>query len=308
MDEIDYGIRGMQTSLNVKNVCLRDGFSDRAGLKVENRNIQLTELDERTRVALRNTINLFLDALVLNNRELINNFKRDSVLQNILKRILADVYSEKVNYGSSYDYEYVMEYVYKTIAIDAYHAVLTVVEFLAELLHNTPYGKRADVYSRFNLIFEKEFVGYRFVDGLITPIINEIEVGEIKTAISSPYKQTNEHLRKSFKMLSDRESPDYENSIKESITAVESICSNILGEGKSLSEALKKLEDTGMAIHPTLKSAFGTLFGYTSQGKGIRHSGQMGGKDSTFEEAKFMLVSCCAFVNYLIGIKSKLQA
>ena len=68
---------------------------------------------------------------------------------------------------------------------------------------------------------------------------------------------------------------------------------------------MKHLEDSGVKIHPALKGAFSKLYGYTSDASGVRHAGELGGKDSTFEEAKFMLVSCCAFVNYLTGLLAK---
>jgi len=305
MDKPDYSIRGMQTDPNVKKVRLRGGFSDRTGLHVENTSLQLTELDVRTRTALRNTINLILNILVVDNRELARYHKTAPALQHILKRILADVYLEEVNYSWSYDVEHVMNYVYKTIKDDAYDSVLTVVEFVAELLYDSPHGKKAGVYNHFNSVFENEFVGYRFVGGIITKITDEIEIEEVNKAIIALDKQANMHIRKALEKLSDRENPDYENSIKESITAVESICSTIIGKGATLGEALKKLEDTGLVIHPALKSAFNSLYGYTSDGKGIRHSGQLDGKGATFEEAKFMLVSCCAFVNYLIGVNGQ---
>ena len=56
-----------------------------------------------------------------------------------------------------------------------------------------------------------------------------------------------------------------------------------------------------------MKAAFEKLYGYTSDASGVRHAGKLGGPDSTFEEAKFMLVSCSAFVNYLIGVWAKCQ-
>lgn len=76
----------------------------------------------------------------------------------------------------------------------------------------------------------------------------------------------------------------------------------IIGKKGTLGEAIKHLENKGVNIHPSLKAAFLKLFGYTSDAKGIRHAGDIGGASSTFEEAKFMLVSCSAFVNYLTGL------
>ncbi|MGI6085628.1 MAG: hypothetical protein ACOYIF_09305 [Acetivibrionales bacterium] len=68
---------------------------------------------------------------------------------------------------------------------------------------------------------------------------------------------------------------------------------------------MKKLEKLGLEIHPAMKTAFEKLYGYPSDASGIRHSGQLGGSDSTFEEAKFMIVACSAFINYLRGAWAK---
>ncbi|GAI53088.1 unnamed protein product, partial [marine sediment metagenome] len=51
-------------------------------------------------------------------------------------------------------------------------------------------------------------------------------------------------------------------------------------------------------LHPALEKAFDSLYGYTSDEGGIRHA-LMGVPDLDFEDAKFMLVSCAAFINYL---------
>ena len=73
----------------------------------------------------------------------------------------------------------------------------------------------------------------------------------------------------------------------------------------TLGDMLKHLEDNGIEIHEALKKAYRSLYGYTSDANGIRHAGNLGGPSATFEEAKYMLVSCCAFINYLIGVQSK---
>ena len=159
-----------------------------------------------------------------------------------------------------------------------------------------------DPRKTMNKIFEKEFVGYRFINGIIAPISDEIEVKEIEDAFTIQYNGARSHLEKALGFLSDREKPDYKNSIKESISAVESICQIIVGDDKaSLGDALKDLEEKGITIHPALKGAFSKLYGYTSDEGGIRHAEGLFESNVSFEEAKFMLVSCCAFVNYLIA-------
>ena len=52
------------------------------------------------------------------------------------------------------------------------------------------------------------------------------------------------HLKRALELYTDREAPDYRNSIKESISAVESMVRTITSEPKaSLSKALKVIDD-----------------------------------------------------------------
>lgn len=277
-------------------VRLRGGFSDRMGIKPENVEMQTETLDERTRNALITT------TWSAYQQHIEHTYSEDS-RQGLLMSILANVYAQEVNATKWHSEEGVIGTVCDTIREGEYGDVFTVIEYLARELEKEDYRNRAS--KMYNAIFEREFVGYRIVGGTIVPITDPNEVAAMQEATSSPYEEVNEHLDKSMKFLSDRQDPDYPNSIKESISAVERMCSLIIGESTTLGAALSKLEGKGLTIHPAMKGAFEKLYGYTSDGSGIRHSGQLGGSDSTFEEAKFMLVSCCAFINYLIGAWAK---
>lgn len=93
-------------------------------------------------------------------------------------------------------------------------------------------------------------------------------------------------------MLSDRKVPNYRNSVKESISAVEAACRLVSGNmSATLAEALQKIEN----LHPALAKAFKQLYGYTSAAKGVRHS-LIDEPTITYADAKFMLVTCSAFV------------
>lgn len=46
-------------------------------------------------------------------------------------------------------------------------------------------------------------------------------------------------------------------------------------------------------------------YGYASDETGIRHAGKIGELNSNFDEAKFMLVACAGFVNYLKGVYTR---
>ena len=157
-----------------------------------------------------------------------------------------------------------------------------------------------------NSYLKKELSAFRFVGGKITKITSEEEITEIEDAlkITNPFKPVRKHLTIALEHLANRKSPDYRNSIKESISAVEGICKLIEGNPKStLGKALNKIESK-ISIHSDLKDAFKNLYGYTNDSDGIRHA-LMNESNLDFEDAKFMLVSCSAFINYLIVKSSK---
>ena len=153
----------------------------------------------------------------------------------------------------------------------------------------------------FNRILEEEVAPYRILNGLVVPIIGKSELNSISETIDLEYESVSKHMTKALELYSDRKKPDYENSVKESISSVESMCSIITGlsgGAATLGNTLKKLKEPGVNIHPALENAFKQLYGYTSDSGGIRH-GSIEFVNVASEDAKYMLVSCSAFVNYL---------
>ncbi len=151
----------------------------------------------------------------------------------------------------------------------------------------------------FNVILERELSGYRFVSGKVVDITDKQEVEMLQQAIDdSKFGGAAAHLKRALELLADRKAPDYRNSIKESISAVESVARTISKSPKAtLGEALKELEKDGK-VHPALKEGFLKLYGYTSDEQGIRHA-MLEEPNITQADARFMLLSCTSFVNYL---------
>lgn len=146
-----------------------------------------------------------------------------------------------------------------------------------------------------NRVLEEQNAAYRFVGKEIVEITDKQEIEAIEEGLEYPEKAVRTHLEASLRMLSDKQSPDYRNSIKESISAVEAACRLASGkENATLGDALKKIQN----IHPALSKAFGLLYGYTSDASGIRHS-LVDETNITYADAKFMLIACSAFVSYL---------
>ena len=150
-----------------------------------------------------------------------------------------------------------------------------------------------------NRILEREIAGFRYISGRFVPVTDEQEVKALQEALEKgPYEGVTAHMQKAVDHLSSRENPDYRNSIKESISAVESMAKEMTGRPRaSLKDALGMIEEAGR-IHPALKKGLSSLYGYTSDEGGIRHA-MLNEPDISATDAKFFLVSCSAFVNYL---------
>lgn len=174
------------------------------------------------------------------------------------------------------------------------------IEFIAEHAKSN-YIKN---HVALNQLLSEEKAGYTFIEKQLVPITSKEEIQSIEEAVDNTkdkYKGVHTHLQTALSLLSDRENPDYRNSIKESISAVESLCKTLVGNDKAkLSHALKLLKEQHNA-HPALLEAFNNLYGYTSDGDGIRHAIMKDGKELDFHDAKYMLVTCTAFINLMIG-------
>lgn len=276
-------------------ISLRDGFADRNNIEPINSEMQYNDLDERSRIKLLNEIIEFLEIVKIMILEQGSDIKKKyyglivDIMQNVynLNFTLSDI--------TSYSYhENFVDIIKETLMYDRYYNVFDFLEYF-----NSRFEKyfKYDLSENINKIFGIEFVGYRFVEFYIVEITNEDEIKEIEDALLVKDDMAF-HLNKAIEKLSNRENPDYENSIKESILAVEVYTDKLTGE-KTLGKALKVLEDKGIEINQQLKEAFIKLYAYTNSAKGVRHGGDRNSNGANFEEARFMLVTCSAFINYL---------
>jgi hypothetical protein len=180
-----------------------------------------------------------------------------------------------------------------------WYEVYDFVEFTAQ---NCPNDMQEELVNFCNHILEKELSAYRFVDSQLTDITAAEEIESIESAINATtkYSGASKHLSTALAFLSDRKSPDYRNSVKESISAVEALCISISGDQKAtLGSALNTIEKSHQ-LHPAFKKALSNLYGYTSDSSGIRHA-LLEESTITYTDAKFMLVSCSTFVNYVLS-------
>ena len=99
-----------------------------------------------------------------------------------------------------------------------------------------------DLAKSLNSILEQELSGYRFVSGRLTDITNDQEIEMLETALEdSRFAGVDAHLKQALNLYAKRDDPDYRNSIKESISAVEKMARIVSEKPKAtLSDALKR--------------------------------------------------------------------
>jgi hypothetical protein len=198
--------------------------------------------------------------------------------------------------------EYIRTYFFSC----SWYEIYDLIESTINLLPNLRFPINInDIFSAFNETLEREFSAYRFISGVLSPITNSTEMTELNDALLTTGNFTllqgcNTHLREAQFKLSDKQNPDYRNSIKESISAVESIAKAISNNSKdTLGDALDNIKDK-LEIHSALAKGFKQIYGYTSNAGGIRHA-LSEGPSCDLEDARFMLISCSAFINYIVA-------
>ncbi len=153
-----------------------------------------------------------------------------------------------------------------------------------------------DLQAKLNKLFEEEKIPYQIIGGKVVPQITQIEAQEVEKAITGSPDIVSGHLNRAIENYSKRPMPDYKNSIKESIHAIEALAKFVLNKPDgTLGELTQQLK-----IHPAFQAGINKLYGWTSDEGGIRHSEKPGNQlDSGAEEARLLLILSSALVNYI---------
>ena len=123
--------------------------------------------------------------------------------------------------------------------VDWYH-IFDLIEFIYRYynIHNNSAIRNSfNITTKFlNIEFERHNFAYRLIYGNIVEITAECEIKTIENAINDTNSNIRTHLQTALKHISISQKPDYRNSIKESISAVECFCREITGQ-KTLDDA-----------------------------------------------------------------------
>ena len=276
-------------------------FSERMGLTQVKSVIQIDSIDDELLNGLWNVLMENYFSNEARNRAYLD-------VQELLKRIWIDYFKapiDVISFESHIPIEVIRKYFFDKQT--NWYEIYDLVEFIPN-----NYQQYSFVNDKFinqcNSILEREVSAYRFVANEIVQITTPEEITEIEEAINNHRTSdlVKTHLSNALKHLAERKLPDYRTSIKESISAVECIVKAIDGDPKTtLGAALNKIKTRGsIDIHPDLYDGLKKIYHYTSDSDGIRHAL----KDAStvdFEDAKFMLVMCSTFCNYLTAKSNK---
>lgn len=269
-------------------------FSQRIGKKPDFKELQIEVMDDDLRNSLWNVLKItVLDPLTVNSYSLHEQLCK-SLWINYFKYRIDEMPVRPRDRNSV-----IRSYFFQR----EWFCIYDLLEAIAKIYTKIFFSE--DFIESFNTVLEKEFSAYRFINGIIAPISNNSEIETIKEVLTitqqfSGLSGANIHLYSALEKISDRKKPDYRNSIKESISAVEACCRILTGEN-TLGKALNKLEKAGIKINKQLKDGFEKIYAYTNgKDSGIRHAMLEEEVKTDFEDAKYMLVSCSAFINYLI--------
>jgi AbiJ-like protein len=264
-------------------------FSERMGAAPP-RMIQVDSMDEPLRHSIWNLVAGFIDAAAVASGRGAAYWV--STVQEIAREFLR-VPVERVPSNSSFKSR---QWLFKQYEALEWYRVYDLLEFVVD----KPAPQKAA-----NRILERELSAFRFVNGQLTRLTGAVEVRAIENAshaaTAAGLDGVREHLDEAVRQLGRRPEPNYRNAIKEAISAVESAVSGMAGLTKpDLDGAIRLLREKGL-VHSAMGAAFVKLFAYTSDAGGIRHALLEEDTPADFDEAKFMVVACSAFVNFLIA-------
>ena len=276
---------------------MRLKFSDRIGVTNPPTIFQLDNIS----IPLKNSIWNYLRENILSLDHGLQD-KTDKNIDTICKYFLKLPIDSIRSYNAYKKLDWLREYYFDKFD---WYEVYNFIEFISDtLLSRKSTIDKNKYYEIINFILQEEMSGFRFINGVLAPITNSSEIDSIistmELAKENQLYGTTKHIETAITLLSQKPKPDYRNSIKESISGIESIVKQITGEeGGGLDKALSKLESE-VKFHGAFKAGLLSLYGYSSDENGIRHA-ILEEPNVNFDEAKFILVSCSALINFIIS-------
>lgn len=282
-------------------------FSERFGITQPTIELQIDEMPKSLRNGLWDAVRLhYFDDLGYNGTYNRSPYYSEK-FSDISQRLQFGFYRESIDDISDVPRRE-LEKIRKRFFDFSFNLVYEFIEFLIHEEFDVNHNVGLDGFRIFcNKVLEREKSRFRIAGRQFVLITDEAELAEVGAAISnSESHAVASHISTAAALLSQLPGPDCRNSIKESVSAVEAAVRFVTGKKTvGVSKPLRLVEDE-FKIHPALRDGFEKIFAFSSDSDGVRHA-LMDESRLTQADAKFMLIACSAFSNYLLTLKSEQQ-
>ena len=158
-----------------------------------------------------------------------------------------------------------------------------------------------------NLIIEEK-LGYDFNQGIFMRrgyIQTTKSINKVMSVLTDPkLTKTRAHYMKAIEYFYNMRNSDYENTIKESVCALEASLIALFSPGiaKNFDVAIRKLQgmDTMQAPAPIIESII-KIYGYRNSGSGVAHATDKGLKVSA-KEAELIMALTASYITYFYSL------
>jgi len=179
------------------------------------------------------------------------------------------------------------------------------IEFTGRLLASSLAPTRQLWFEMLNRVFESRGCAYRFIAERLAPIGNSVEATEVARGAESAIPAVAVHIREALRMLPPNARANPRASIKESISAVEAALRHLTNNpSATLNAGLAAFEVRYGPLHPSLRQGLVKLYGYVTDDRGVQPALVDEPVVVSGDDARFMLVSCSAFTNYLVTLSA----
>jgi hypothetical protein len=281
-------------------------FSERMG--IPEKSIQLQSMDSALRIALWNSVQLYRQIVV--DEYKYKDSSHESTVNYVIWEYCLILPSDEKPHDDDHGFGDRLNSFWTRVkswffsGSTEWHQIYHMIEMLYLIRSTDELWNRYETHL--NTTLKEHNSAYRFNEGVFAPLTSKLEIAEVSKSANPSHElfaMVGLHIKKALRHLSAKPVPDYENSMKESISAVESLCTTLslkaFGSAQpTLTPALQKVAKE-LFIHEKLESAYIDIFHYTSNHAGIRH-GNKDGSHAEEGDARFMLVTCSAFCNFLI--------
>lgn len=175
-------------------------------------------------------------------------------------------------------------------------------------------GVQKYIADELQLLFLEETLGFEFSDGLVRRQGRRHTADQVARAglvLGDPrLSAARTHYNKALEFFRNATKPDYANTVKEAVSAVEAVAQVLFSsEGTNLDDIIRRIEGSneGQLPKPIVKT-FSGLYGFRNSGKGVAHgTAGAGAGEATKEVAEYVLAVGASQIVLLVDFSAKLE-